>query len=148
MSTIEIAMVAGCALGLLIFSGLLAVSVVRLRQLKAAFSALQTQQKKVNKELETQRHALVKISRLVGKHQKHLSEVKHQMEKQSLKVAGQPSYSQAVRMIERGENVQGLVELCGLSRGEAELLVKMHGASNISQERAEKAQGEEDFHAF
>jgi hypothetical protein len=58
------------------------------------------------------------------KRARRLTERQEQME---LRDSGDRLYAQAVRMVEKGAGVDELVSVCGLSRGEAELMVRMQG---------------------
>lgn len=42
---------------------------------------------------------------------------------------GSGNYQHAIRLAMRGESAQSLMEICAISRGEAELLVKLHQRS-------------------
>ncbi|MEJ2344744.1 MAG: DUF2802 domain-containing protein [Gammaproteobacteria bacterium] len=55
---------------------------------------------------------------------RRLTERQEQIE---LRDSGDRLYAQAVRMVEKGAGVDELVSVCGLSRGEAELMVRMRG---------------------
>jgi hypothetical protein len=36
------------------------------------------------------------------------------------------AYSQAIKLVQKGASVEELMEVCGLARGEAELIAMMH----------------------
>lgn len=55
---------------------------------------------------------------------RRLTERQEQIE---LRDNGDRLYAQAVRMVEKGAGADELVSVCGLSRGEAELMVRMQG---------------------
>jgi len=66
----------------------------------------------------------------VGKHLaavdqklKRLNERQDQLE---LRDPGQQTYGHAIRLAQRGANVDELIANCGLARGEAELLLRLH----------------------
>lgn len=41
------------------------------------------------------------------------------------------NYQHAIRLASRGESAQSLMEICAISRGEADLLIKLHSKSAI-----------------
>lgn len=42
-------------------------------------------------------------------------------------------YLQAIRLAQRGEDTESLIESCGLSRGEAELISRLHGSDRATR---------------
>ncbi len=44
-----------------------------------------------------------------------------------LRPGGERSYTHAIRMVQKGAEVDELVTSCGINRGEAELLLRVHG---------------------
>ena len=58
-----------------------------------------------------------------------VSERQNQLE---LRPGGERSYSHAIRMVHKGADVNELVASCGLNRGEAELLLRVHGMAQAS----------------
>jgi len=38
-------------------------------------------------------------------------------------------YEQAIRMVQKGSNVDDLMNVCNLSRGEADLIIMLHGST-------------------
>jgi len=49
------------------------------------------------------------------------------LDRMDLREAGEAAYGHALRLARRGAPVEELVAQCGLSRGEAELLLRLHG---------------------
>lgn len=68
------------------------------------------------------------VSQLVKVHQnlRHLGERQDQVE---LRNTSERPYSKAIRLVQTGASSQDLVTSCGLARGEADLIVQMHGES-------------------
>ncbi len=67
----------------------------------------------------------------------HLNDIEHQLrrlyERQDqieLRDPAEREYHNAVRLAQSGAGVDRLVAACGLTRGEAELLVRLHGADH------------------
>jgi hypothetical protein len=58
--------------------------------------------------------------------------LKERQEQLELRDNGERSYAQAIRMVHRGADVEELVSVCGLSRGEAELISMMHRMDEAS----------------
>lgn len=58
------------------------------------------------------------------------------LDRMDLREAGEAAYGHALRLARRGAPVEELVAQCGLSRGEAELLLRLHGSGAAHQRRA------------
>ncbi len=83
------------------------------RDLRALCSAAVTLGDRVNR-LEQQVRALASYQEELGMRQDRMAQSRG------------PSYEQAIKMVHKGASVEDLVELCGLARGEAELITMMH----------------------
>jgi len=46
-----------------------------------------------------------------------------------LRAGGERQYAQAIRMVQNGAGIEDLVTSCGLTHGEAELVVMLHGVA-------------------
>lgn len=55
-----------------------------------------------------------------------LARLRHQLEQVSSQEGGDAAYSQAIRLARRGAAAEQLVDTCGLSRMEADLVVLLH----------------------
>ncbi|RMD71484.1 MAG: DUF2802 domain-containing protein [Gammaproteobacteria bacterium] len=55
------------------------------------------------------------------------SELRDLAQKPAEQTAGNPLYELAARLIQRGADADELISVCGLTRGEAELLLNLHG---------------------
>jgi len=84
-------------------------------------------------QLEQEIGALCSASMGAGEHVVRLEQqVQRIVERQNqldMRVNVERPYSQASQLVDRGANIEELVETCGLTRGEAELLVMMQRAS-------------------
>lgn len=89
-------------------------------------------QERIN-QLEQQLAALCTASAGAGE---HVVQLEHKMlrliERQNqveMRASSQRPYSQASQLVHKGANINELMETCGLTRGEAELLVMMQRGS-------------------
>lgn len=57
-----------------------------------------------------------------------LKSIRNRQDELELREQGGRSYSQAIKLIRRGATVDDLMAACGLNRGEAELIVNIHGS--------------------
>jgi len=84
-------------------------------------------------QLEQEIGALCSASMGAGEHVVRLEQqVQRIVERQNqidMRVNIERPYSQATQLLTRGADIEELVETCGLTRGEAELLVMMQRAS-------------------
>lgn len=84
-------------------------------------------------QIEQEIGALCSASMGAGEHVVRLEQqVQRIVERQNqldMRVNVERPYSQASQLVNRGANIEELVETCGLTRGEAELLVMMQRAS-------------------
>jgi hypothetical protein len=81
-------------------------------------------------QTEQELGALCSASAGVGDHLVKLEQqVRRTVERQNLlelRASGERPYAQASQLINKGADIDELVDTCGLTRGEAELLVMMH----------------------
>lgn len=84
-----------------------------LRALRMDFAALSTANTGVGKEL--------------GQLEQHVRRIAERQDQFELRDGGNRSYAQAIRMVQNGADVKDLMTTCALTRGEAELLVMLHG---------------------
>ena len=84
-------------------------------------------------QIEQQLGALCSASVGAGDHLMRLEQqVRRINERQSaleMRSAGDRPYAQASELVHKGADIKELMEACGLTRGEAELLVMMHRGS-------------------
>ncbi len=75
--------------------------------------------------------AMCRASAGVGDHVVKLEQqLRHVVDRQDqweLRAGGDRSYQQAIQMVHKGAGVEELVTNCGLTRGEADLIVMLHG---------------------
>ena len=75
----------------------------------------------------------------------HLNDIEQQLrrlyERQDqieLRDPGEREYHNAVRMIQDGADMEKLIDVCGLARGEAELLMRLHGVEHGGPQSAQR----------
>lgn len=59
--------------------------------------------------------------------EQRLKGIRDRQDELELREQGGRSYTQAIKLIKRGATVDDLINACGLNRGEAELIVDIHG---------------------
>ena len=88
------------------------------------------QQDNAMRRLQSDLHALCAGSISMGKHISALEQRLHRMtERQDqleLRDPVQQAYAHAIRLAQQGADVGDLMDRCGLSQGEAELLLRVH----------------------
>lgn len=84
-----------------------------LRALRTDFAALSTANTGVGKEL--------------GQLEQHVRRIAERQDQFELRSGGDRPYAQAIRMVQNGAGIKDLMSTCALTRGEAELLVMLHG---------------------
>jgi len=108
---------------LLVMGGLLVVLQLKLR----AVRQLQLSQ---NHALKSDMRALVSAAIGVGERvhriEKSLKEVSHRQEVIDQTDPGAQAYQQAIKMAQKGSSIDELIDICGLTKGEAELIAMLH----------------------
>lgn len=98
------------------------------RSQKELADILQNAQRRI-KQMEQELAALCSAAVGAGDHVVKLEQkVRRIMERQNLlelRASGERPYSQASQLVNRGADIKELVDTCGLTKGEAELLVMM-----------------------
>jgi Flp pilus assembly protein TadB len=86
-------------------------------------------QEQVN-NLQADMRALVSAAIGVGERvhriEKSLKEVSHRQEQIDQTDPGAQAYQQAIKMAQKGASAEELIEICGLTRGEADLIAMLH----------------------
>ena len=108
----------------------------RLRAGQRANQARESEQSGQIQRLADDLAALCRASAGAGDHlvkleqqQRRLVERQDQWE---LRAGSEPSYQQAIQMVRHGAGVEELVRNCGLTRGEADLIVMLHGMARTA----------------
>lgn len=115
----------GMAFMMLALALALASLALALRSLKA----LRQSQEELG-SLKADMRALVSAAIGVGERvhriEKSLKEVSHRQEQIDQTDPGAQAYQQAIKMAQKGASAEELIEICGLTRGEADLIAMLH----------------------
>lgn len=107
------------------------VIVMRRRQAKrAAASAAELQA--LRTDLGAMCASIAGFGERLVRIEQQLRSVGDRQEQLELRPGGERSYAHAIRMVQKGADVDELVASCGINRGEAELLLRVHGMAQAS----------------
>ncbi|MDH5360186.1 MAG: DUF2802 domain-containing protein [Gammaproteobacteria bacterium] len=70
--------------------------------------------------------AAIGVGERVHRIEKSLKEVSHRQEVIDQTDPGAQAYQQAIKMAQKGSSIEELIDICGLTRGEAELIAMLH----------------------
>lgn len=70
--------------------------------------------------------AAIGVGERVHRIEKSLKEVSHRQEQIDQTDPGAQAYQQAIKMAQKGSTAQELMDICGLTRGEADLIAMLH----------------------
>lgn len=106
-----------CLTGIAVFVALMAVrKASRQQQLNAEKIAL------LREDISALYSGAVGIGKRLTNIERRLRLVNHRQDKFELRDIDQASYDHAVRMVKKGADIMELVDSCGISKGEAELI--------------------------
>lgn len=104
-----------------------------LRRLRAANEDTAGQLRSMQQDLRALCNAAVTVGERVNRLEQQARELYGRQEELGVRQdridqssEGSASYEQAIKMARKGASVEDLVEVCGLARGEAELISMMH----------------------
>ncbi len=97
------------------------------KQLKQFVSLQQKQLKELSHELQTMTSAAYGVGKRINQLAGQIRELDDRQEEFDLKDQGGHSMQQAIALVHRGASIEELIESCDMSRGEAELLIMVHG---------------------
>lgn len=107
----------------LLMGALLALSLLKLRVVRQ----LQARQTEVLKsDMRALVSAAIGVGERVHRIEKSLKEVSHRQEVIDQTDPGAQAYQQAIKMAQKGSSIEELIDICGLTRGEAELIAMLH----------------------
>jgi len=69
----------------------------------------------------------IDTGRKQGEIEQRLNGIRTRQDELELRGQGDKAYTQAIKLIHRGANVDDIIAACGLNRGEAELIASLHG---------------------
>lgn len=107
----------------------------QLKQLKQFTVMQQNQLKELSHELQTMTNAAYGVGKRINQLAGQIRELDDRQEEFDLKEQGSGSMQQAIALVHKGATIEELIESCDMSRGEAELLVMVHGSH--TEERSE-----------
>lgn len=119
--------VAVAAMGLVIMT----VVVMRRRQCKRA-AASEAVLQVLRSDLGAMCASIAGFGERLVRIEQQLRSVIDRQDQLELRPGGERSYAHAIRMVQKGADVNELVASCGLNRGEAELLLRVRGLSQAS----------------
>jgi hypothetical protein len=122
--------IAGAALGLLGMIGAL-WAIRSVRGWQARCLALESSLEAVRRELELVASISMKTGRRVNRIEQEYSGVADRVDQVELRRSAQ-SFDQAIDSARRGDDPGKLIQLFGLSRGEADLVTRLHGRKKIA----------------
>lgn len=109
---------------------LASVGLMQLRSLRRALAHSDLQGQAALRQIHEDMRALCAGSAAVGTHlaalDQRLQRLAEQQRTLELREPGGQSYGFAIRLAQQGASVEELMENCGMSRGEAELLLRLH----------------------
>lgn len=104
------------------------------KQIRQCNIQLQEQHKQLHK-LENDLRALsagaVGVDQRIGRLEQRARRIRERQEQLEMRDNSRP-YDQAIRMVHKGTNVEEIMAVCELSRGEAELIQMMHSMDKAS----------------
>ncbi|MGM0412949.1 MAG: DUF2802 domain-containing protein [Pseudomonadota bacterium] len=116
-----------------ILAGTLAVALLALLMAVVALVTMRRERARLAREAEVVRgdmRALVSAAVGVGERvmrlERQLTQLAERQDQLDLNDPAHQSYQQAIRMARRGSDMNELIEVCGLTRGEAELVTMLH----------------------
>lgn len=98
-----------------------------LKQLKQFAALQQTQLKDLSHELQAMTSAAYGVGKRINQLSAQIRELDDRQEEFDLKEQGAQSMQQAIALVHKGASIEELMETCEMSRGEAELLMMVHG---------------------
>ncbi len=98
-----------------------------LKQVKQYTAMQQKQLKELAHELQTMTNAAYGVGKRINVLAGQIRELDDRQEEFDLKDQGSQSMTQAIALAQKGASIDELMETCDMSRGEAELLMMVHG---------------------
>lgn len=102
-------------------------SKAELKQVKQYIVMQQKQLKELAHELQTMTNAAHGVGKRINILSGQIRELDDRQEEFDLKEQGSQSMTQAIALAQKGASIDELMETCEMSRGEAELLMMVHG---------------------
>ena len=112
------------ALGIALLALLVALHALRMARRERA--AMAREAESVRTDLRGLVSAALGVGERVMRLERQLSQLAERQDQLDLSDPAHQSYQQAIRMARRGTSMTELMEVCGLTRGEAELITMLH----------------------
>lgn len=110
----------------------IALSEFGIYTLKKRLARLEEEVKQRNTEITSLGEANVAYETRLKEFQADIERLKQELEMQKLnEAAASTPYGQAIKLAQRGVGVDELMDSCGLSQPEAELILTLHGSPNM-----------------
>ena len=114
-------------IALVLFIGSLSVLVWTRKRIESFELKLNKQlSSHVNEEISALNAGSIGLGSRFLKLEKELQSVVSRMDELQLQVQSNTPYAQAIHMAEKGSSAEEMMELCGISQNEAQLLIMMH----------------------
>jgi len=111
--------------------GLMLLS-IRLRRIQLELTELQRRHESLNADLNALCAGTVGVDRRILELERQSRELSQRQESLESRKQEQQPYGEAIQMIYQGASAESLVQKLGLNRGEAELMVMLHGVRKAS----------------
>ncbi|MDH5183372.1 MAG: DUF2802 domain-containing protein [Gammaproteobacteria bacterium] len=109
---------------LLLLMGVLLLALLLKLRTVSQFQSRQTEVLK--SDMRALVSAAIGVGERVHRIEKSLKEVSHRQEVIDQTDPGAQAYQQAIKMAQKGSSIEELIDICGLTRGEAELIAMLH----------------------
>lgn len=113
-------------LAVLLALGLVVVLLIGLLRTRQGLRQTRQQQEALQADLRALVSAAIGVGERVHRIEKSLREVSHRQEQIDQTDPGAQAYQQAIKMAQKGSSAEELIEICGLTRGEADLIAMLH----------------------
>ncbi len=126
---------------IILFGVVIVVLIVMLGYIWHKLGGQQQQLEKLQQEMRTRAATMTGMGKRIKLLDSHLQTLEQQQtqlaqkqdlvskrqDKLNLQDPGNMNYQQAIALVKKGVSIEELINTCGCSRGEAELLIMMHG---------------------
>lgn len=97
-----------------------------IRQLRDRCAQLDVQINALRAQLATEVSGALSVNGRQLTLERDIDHLRHRQDQLELRMADAQTYGQAEQLVKRGADMDELISTCGLSRGEAELVMRMH----------------------
>ena len=115
-----------------IFGLMIVAMLVKRRRTRQRAAASAAELQALRNDLGAMCASIAGFSERLVRIEQQLRTVGDRQEQLELRPSGERSYTHAIRMVQKGASVDELVASCGMNRGEAELLLRVHGLAKAS----------------